>query len=202
MLPAALNTNVYPADLRGNVLVWLAQQVPAPRIQHILGVEQMAIALARRYGVDEQQAAQAALLHDLAKHFKPAQLLAIAQAEGIPLDDTLRAAPTLLHAEVGAIVARDRFGIRDLALLNAIRNHTLGSPGMDALSCVVFLADTLEPGRGDSPELVSLRDLSRQDLYLAVAQTSTYVIQRLLAARRLIHPRTVLTRNWALQQTT
>ncbi len=70
------------------------------------------------------------------------------------------------------------------------------------LSCVVFLADTLEPGRGDSPELVSLRDLSRQDLYLAVAQTSTYVIQRLLAARRLIHPRTVLTRNWALQQTT
>jgi len=160
----------------------------------------MAIALAQCHQVDVQQAAQAAILHDVAKHFPPAQLLHMATDAGIPLDAILTAAPQLLHADVGAIVAWEQFGVTDPAILDAIRNHTLGSPGMDRLSCVVFLADTLEPGRGDTPELVHLRELSQQDLYLAVAQTSAYGVQRLLPTRRLIHPRTVLTRNWALQQ--
>lgn len=191
---------VSPTDLKSAVLAWLEPQVTAKRLRHILAVEALAIALARQHQVDPQQAAEAALLHDLAKHFPPAQLLAMAQEAGVPLDDTLVAAPQLLHAEVGAIVAKDIFGITDPAVLDAIRHHTLGAPQMSPLSCVVFLADSLEPGRGNTPELASLRDLSQRNLYLAIAETSTYVIQRLLMTRRLIHPRTVLTRNWALQQ--
>ncbi len=192
--------NLPPPALKRAVLAWLEPQISAKRLRHILAVEQLAIALARQHQVDPQQAAQAAILHDLAKHFHPSQLLVMAQVAGISLDDTLVGAPQLLHAEVGAIVARDEFGITDPAILNAIRHHTLGEPQMPPLSCVVFLADSLEPGRGDTPELANLRDLSQRNLYLAIAQTSAYVIQQLLKTRRLIHPRTVLTRNWALQE--
>jgi len=107
--------------------------------------------------------------------------------------------PHLLHADVSAIVARDQFGIKDLEVLQAIAHHTLGRPGMGALSCVVFLADSLEVGRGNAPELEVLRRISYQNLFQAVWMTCDDSIKNLLQTRRLVHPRTVLTRNWFLQ---
>jgi predicted HD superfamily hydrolase involved in NAD metabolism len=185
--------------MRDQVLTWLADNVPASRVQHILGVEQLSIDLARHYRLDVGKAAQAGLMHDLAKYFKPAVLLQIAREEDIEVDPVCEATPHLLHAPVSAIIARDQFGIHDEAVLQAIALHTLGSPGMSPLSCVVFLADTLEPGRGDTPELEALRQVSYSCLYKAVWLTCDYCLKFLLNSRCLIHPRTILTRNWALQ---
>jgi predicted HD superfamily hydrolase involved in NAD metabolism len=184
--------------VREQILVWLADNVPAKRIQHILGVEEMATALATHYHLDPNKAAQAGLMHDLAKYFKPQRLLEIAQAEGLPLDEVDLAAPHLLHADVSAIVARDEFGVTDTEILHAIADHTLGRPEMSPLSCIVFLADTLELGRGDSVDLQTLRSLSYQNLYQAVWHTCDYSLRYLLATRCLIHPRTIRTRNWAM----
>lgn len=184
--------------MREQILVWLADNVPAKRIQHILGVEEMATALATHYHLDPNKAAQAGLMHDLAKYFKPQRLLEIAQAEGLPLDEVDLAAPHLLHADVSAIVARDEFGVTDTEILHAIADHTLGRPEMSPLSCIVFLADTLELGRGDSVDLQTLRSLSYQNLYQAVWHTCDYSLRYLLATRCLIHPRTIRTRNWAM----
>ncbi|BAY83398.1 metal dependent phosphohydrolase [Calothrix parasitica NIES-267] len=68
----------------------------------------------------------------------------MAREEGLILDDILETNPHLLHADVSAIVARDTFGVEDEQVLNAISNHTLGSPRMSPLSCIVFLADSIE----------------------------------------------------------
>lgn len=184
--------------MRDRVLAWLEKNVPPSRIQHILGVEQMSLDLARHYQLDPNQAALAGLLHDLAKYFRPKKLLQMAVAEGIEIDEVFAANPHLLHADVSAIVARDEFGVSDIEILNPIRNHTLGCPNMSELSCVVFLADSLEPGRGDRPELNELRTVSRENLYQAVWLTSDYALKHLLEKRRLIHPRTIATRNWAM----
>lgn len=184
--------------MRDRVLAWLEKNVPPSRIEHILGVEQMSQELAAHYQLDGVKAAGAGLLHDLAKHFPPKQLLQMAIAEGVELDPILEANPHLLHADVSAIVARDEFGVRDPEILAAIRHHTLGTPNMSQLSCVVFLADTLEPGRGDTPELNQIRVVSRENLYQAVWLASDYALQHLLSQHRLIHPRTIMTRNWAL----
>lgn len=187
--------------LRDRGLVWLSENVPESRIEHILRVEAMAIALAEAHQLDREQAAQAGLMHDLAKFFKPARLLQMARTEGLVLDPVLTAYPHLLHADVSAIVARDEFGIRDETVLDAIRNHTLGQPGMDSLSCAVFLADTLEPGRGNTPELEALRQVSYENLEQAVWLTCDYTLRYLLNSRQVIHPRAVLTRNWFLEAT-
>ena len=160
----------------------------------------MAIDLANCHGLDAKKAAQAGLMHDLAKFFKSMRLLQMAQEEGLTLDAVDLTNPHLLHAEVGAIVARDEFGVRDPEVLQAIRDHTLGSPGMSALSCVVYLADGLEPGRGRTLELEELRELSRRDLDQAIWRLADYSLLHLLDARHPIHPRTVLTRNWFLQK--
>jgi predicted HD superfamily hydrolase involved in NAD metabolism len=185
--------------MRDRVLAWLADNVPTARLQHILGVEQMSAELAWHYQLDVEKAAQAGLMHDLAKYFKPAMLLQIARDEGLDIDPVCEATPHLLHADVSAIVARDRFGMQDEEVLQAIALHTLGRPSMSALSCIVFIADSLEPSRGNTPELEALREMSRQDLYKAVWLTCDYCFKYLLNTRCLIHPRTISTRNWAMQ---
>jgi predicted HD superfamily hydrolase involved in NAD metabolism len=184
--------------VREKVLAWLSENVPPKRIQHILGVEQMAIELAGHYQLDPHIAATSGLMHDLAKYFKPQRLLELARAEGLPIDEVDIAAPHLLHADVSAIVARDEFGITDPEILHAIADHTLGRPEMSPMSCIIFLADTLEAGRGDTEELQSLRQLSYQNLHRAVWHTCDYSLQYLLSTRCLIHPRTIRTRNWAM----
>ncbi|MCL1473941.1 bis(5'-nucleosyl)-tetraphosphatase (symmetrical) YqeK [Argonema antarcticum] len=185
--------------MRDRVISWLADHVPDSRLQHILRVEQMSIELAGYHNLDVTKAAQAGLMHDLAKYFKPQVLLEMARSEGLELDPVDEANPHLLHAEVSALVARDRFGVKDEEILQAIGNHTLGRPGMSWLSCTVFLADSLEPGRGNSGELEALRQESRQNLYQAVWGTCDYSLKYLIETHRLIHPRTILTRNWAMQ---
>lgn len=184
--------------MRDQVLTWLADNVPASRLQHILGVEQMSVELARHYHLDVEKAAQAGLMHDLAKYFKPNVLLQMARDKGIPIDPICEATPHLLHADVSAIVAQAQFGMQDEEVLDAIAHHTLGRPAMSPLSCVVFLADSLEPSRGQTPELEKLRQVSKQDLYKAICLTSEYSLRFLFDSPCLIHPRTILTRNWAL----
>lgn len=184
---------------RDRVLAWLADNVPTSRVRHILGVEQTAVELARHHDLDMEKAATAGLMHDLAKYFKPQQLLEMAKQEKLEIDPVLEANPHLLHANVSAIVARNQFGNYDEEVLDAIRHHTLGEPGMSLLSCAVFLADKLEPGRGNNAELAALRQMSRLDIYQAVWLTCDYSLKLLLETRSLIHPRMILTRNWALQ---
>lgn len=184
---------------RDRAIAWLEQHVPQKRIDHILRVEQTAIALAQQHNLDPEQAGQAGLLHDLAKYFKPKKLLKMVREEGTPIDPVEEANPHLLHAQASAIVARDTFGVRDRQILDAVSSHTLGQPGMSPLSCIVFLADSLEPGRGDTAALEQLRRESAKDLNRAVWLTCDYTLSQLLETRKLIHPRAILTRNWFLQ---
>lgn len=179
---------------REAVLAWLEQQVPAPRIRHILGVEAMAQELAACYGLDREKAAWAGLMHDLAKYFPPEKLLEMVAQER-ELDEVERAEPHILHAEAGSLVARDYFQVRDPEILAAIANHTLGQPGMDALSCVIFVADALEPNRGHSPELELLRQLACNDLAKTVVGVCDLSLKFLLNRSQVIHPRTLMTRN-------
>ena len=182
-------------SLRQGVLKWLQQAVPERRLQPILRVETMALKLALHHGLPVESAQSAGLMHDLAKCFPPHKLLAIAKLEGWRLDATEFECPHLLHAAVGAVMARNTFGIRDKQVLDAIANHTLGSPDMDAISSVVYLADPLESGRGDTPELNHLRELSYRDREAAVYETCVFSLKHLLENKRSIHPRTILTYN-------
>jgi predicted HD superfamily hydrolase involved in NAD metabolism len=186
--------------MRDRILTWLEHHVTPPRVQHILRVEQLCGELAKHHQLDVEKAKKAGLMHDLAKYFKPQRLLHKARTEGLELDEILLGEPHLLHADVSAIVARDEFGVEDEDILEAIGNHTLGSPQMSPLSCVVYLADTLEPGRGTSAELEQLRKTCLENLVAAVWHTGDYSLRHLLEQQRMIHPRTILTRNWAMQQ--
>ncbi len=140
------------------------------RYAHVLRVARMAAALARAHGVDPRRARLAGLLHDLARLYSDERLLRECGERGMPIDAFERAHPVLLHARLGAELARERFGVDDAGVLSAIRTHTLAAGTMSPLDEVVYLADGLESGR-DFPERAGLAALARRDLHEAMRGT-------------------------------
>ena len=184
--------------MRKQVIKWLDKNVSKKRIKHILGVEQMCIDLAKKHNCDVELSAQAGLMHDLAKFFPPQKLLKIAQKNNLKLDSITEKHPHLIHADVSSIIAQQEFGVNNHLILEAISNHTLGQPEMSKLSCIVFIADKLEFSRGDTPQLKKMRQVSQENLYKGLRMVCDYSLSYLLKCNQLIHPRTILTRNWAL----
>lgn len=185
---------------RQTIITWLQREVSGDRLKHILGVEQTAHHLAQRHGEDPEKAALAGLTHDLAKFFPPPKLLALAQTHGVTVDEICGKIPHLIHADISAVVAQTEFGITDPAILSAIANHTLGTPHMAPLDCIIFVADAIEPTRGDRKQLQKIRHISQTNLSLALLKVCDLSLKALLKSQRVIHPRTIATRNWALQR--
>ena len=116
------------------------------RIPHVLGTEETAAQLARRWNVDEEMARRAALLHDCTKVFSMEQHLSLCRQYGVETDELERREEPLLHALTGAAVAREVFGVRE-EIESAIRYHTTGKADMTTLQKIIYLADYIEPTR-------------------------------------------------------
>jgi len=136
----------------------------ARRFEHTLGVEFTSAALAMRYGASLESARIAGLLHDCAKCLTEEKMVSVCEKNNIPISELERANPFLLHARVGAFLAREQYGVTDEDILNAIENHTTGRPGMSLLEKIVFIADYMEPGRNQAPDLEEIRRLAFTDL--------------------------------------
>ncbi len=117
------------------------------RYAHSLRVARFAGRLARRHGEDPARARFAGMLHDLARLYSVPRLLAECETRGLAIDDFEARNPIVLHARLGAELARERFGVTDSKILSAIARHTVAAADMSRLDTIVYLADGLEPGR-------------------------------------------------------
>ncbi len=176
----------------------LKKYVNTKRYRHTMGVLEAAKDLALRYDIDLDQASVAALLHDCAKELSGKELLKIARAHEIKIDRLLLEEPQLLHGPVGAIIAKEDFGIDDEMILDAIRYHTTGRKKMTQLDKVIYLADFIEPNRR-YPRVEKLRKIARIDLDQAVLGALDESLSYLIKKGRLMHKCTVSARNDMLQ---
>lgn len=123
----------------------MAETLKPSRFEHVIGVEMTAVELADTLQLDGQKAKLAALLHDCAKNLPVEEQRALANR------DTGSIRPTeveaVLHAPAGAVLAKERYGITDEEVLQAIRYHTTGEADMTLLDKVIWAADLIEPGR-------------------------------------------------------
>jgi len=160
-------------DQRAQLLERLRQRMSPWRFEHSLRVEALAVELARFWDVSEQKASIAGLLHDTARDLPDSRLAAIVAASDDPLlaDWKQSTAPVVLHAPVGALIARQEFGIADPEILNAIALHTTGAAEMSPLAMIIFLADYCEPGR-HFPGVEPVRSLLKTSLEAATLQAS------------------------------
>ena len=164
MLEPAVNRYIAEHGLYGKqkseeeIISSLKKRIKPSRFQHTLGVIETAEALASAWHYPHPEKARlAALLHDCAKSESDA----------------------LGHAPLGAVIAREEYGIRDAEILDAIRWHTTGRAEMSVLEKIIFIADYIEPGRDRAPHLDMLRKLAFSDpdktIYCILEDTLSYL---------------------------
>ena len=147
-----------------NIKRRVKRELDKERYQHTLGVAYTASCLAMRYGSNIEDAFIAGLLHDCAKCIPNDDKYEICKKYDIKLSQYEIENPSLLHAKVGAFLAEKRYGITDKDILNAIRSHTTGMPGMSLLQKIIFVADYREPNRTEAPDLPQVREQAFVDL--------------------------------------
>ena len=175
-------------------LVLLESRLSPELYLHSLGVGKSAADLARCYGEDPQRAYLTGILHDYGKRYNPETLLHYAGSRGLHLDEITRKEPSLLHAPLGVELLQEELGLEDATMLEAIRYHTTGSPGLSLLGKIIFLADAIEDGR-DYPGVKELRKLARLDLTEALLTVTENTIKLVLEKRGFLHPHSVFFRN-------
>lgn len=183
----------YVGITRDQLLVKMQQLLPEKRLKHCLGVEQTAIELAERFGVDREKAGLAGLLHDYAKKLSDEEFLA--------LIDKYDLAPKLKdwgnnvwHGMVGIYKIREDLGLSDPEILRAIEIHTVGSAQMSDLDKVVYVADYIEHNR-DFPGVEEAREIAHVSLNRAVAYETARTVEYLAHQGLPIYPQTLETYN-------
>ena len=147
------------------------------RYQHTLGVAYTAASLAMRYGEDLDRAFIAGILHDCAKNIAPAERIAKCEKWGIKMTDVERRNTALLHAKMGAFLAKEQYGINDPDILSAVAYHTTGRPAMTLLEKIIYVADYIEPNRDRAPNLKEIRSTAFEDIDRAVYEISRDTIE-------------------------
>ena len=173
----------------------LEQQLTPSRYRHSLGVAETAVAIARRFGMNEERARVAGLLHDCGRVYKTDDLLKEARQRGIPIGKIESAMPLLLHAYIGAYLIYEVYGVNDAVIAQAVWRHTVGGANMTVLDKIIYYADMIEPSR-DYPEVERLRELSRtasldEMMLVGLTESILFVAQK----GGLIHPDTITARN-------
>lgn len=157
----------------------LEQKLKPARYEHTLGVSYTAAALAMNYGENLIQAELAGLLHDCAKCYTDEEIIRECRAYQLTLTEGELRAPAVIHAKLGAFLAKEEYGICDQQVLSAIACHTTGKPDMTPLEKIIYIADYIEPHRDQAPNLASIRKLAFEDLdqalYHILSDTLSYL---------------------------
>ncbi|RIW37612.1 HD domain-containing protein [Bacillus salacetis] len=178
---------------KDKALALVKEQLTDHRYQHTLGVVEAAGKLAERYGVDKYKAEMAAIFHDYAKFRPKEEMKEIIQTQGMD-ERLLSYNAELWHAPVGAYLVQKEAAMEDEDILDAIRYHTSGRPGMSDLEKVIYLADYIEPGR-HFPGVDEVRELAKHNLEEALIASIRNTIMFLLKKNQAVFPDTFNTFN-------
>ncbi len=118
---------------------------------HCVNVMNTAVDLAVYYKVDIEKARIAGLLHDCGKLYN-------------------KNIKNLEHAGLGAEIVKDKYGVEDKEIINAILYHTTGRENMTMLEKIVYIADKIEPNR-EYDVVDEIRELAYSNMDKAIMKS-------------------------------
>lgn len=176
----------------------LREKVSDLRFTHCKNVSKEAEKLARKYGIDENKAKLAGLLHDIMKDTPYNEQINFLKFYGIDLIKQNEFSENLYHALSGTIYVKNILKITDEDILNAIRYHTTGRQNMSLLEKVIFVSDFISEDRTFNG-VEELRDLAKKDINLAALEGTKFTIEHLASKCLFIHPDTLFAYNELIQ---
>ena len=170
----------------------LNQLVSPKRFLHCTRVAEFAVKLARKWGLNEDYARRAGLLHDVRRE-ETEPWPQLAAREGISLPDWAMGDWTLLHGPLGARLAEREFPM-PRPWLDGIANHSWCRAGATPEELVVYIADHACEGRR-YPNVDEYRDLAFKSMERAAHLILTDLLQHLLNDNAPLWPPAVEARN-------
>ena len=175
--------------LESEIVDFLKGRLQEKRFKHSLGVMNMAERLARKYNVDVKEAKIAGLLQDCAKNMSNQELIEYCKNNGIEIDDIKMQSPGILHADVGADIAKKKFNVSD-EVKESILYHTLANETMTDLDKIIYISDLIEEGR-DLEGLDKIREMAFIDLDKALVMALEYCMENVKQVGKNIHKQSI-----------
>ena len=174
----------------------LKETLSERRYNHSIGVMDVAVSMAEKFGADVEKARIAGLLHDCAKEIDKDEALKMCDEMGIEIDDEKRVQKGLLHADLGAELIKRDYDIDDEEIYSAVKCHTMGKRDMTTLDKILYLADFIEPNRRDFEGLSKLREVCFEDLDEAMLFAINLSISFVSGKGKTLHKQTVDTKEY------
>ncbi len=171
-------------------------ELPTGLRDHVERSREVGQELAIRHGIDAHLVDTGIAAHDLARAVKKRVLLGEAERLGLGIDLVERSQPMLLHGPVAAgwLSEDDDYNVG--SVLESVRFHTTGHPGMGDVAKVVFLADKLDPWKVErAPFLVRVQEVARTDVDAAILHYLDKTVERLIQGGQMVHSTAVEYRN-------
>ncbi len=171
-------------------------ELPAGLRDHVERSRGVGQEIAIRHGVNACLVDTGIAAHDLARAVRKRVLLSEAERLGLHIDFVDRHHPLLLHGPVAAAWLSEDDDYNAGAVLESVRVHTTGRPGMGDIAKVVFLADKLDPWKVERASFLRrVEDVAQTDLDAAILLYLEKTIERLIADGQMVHPTAVKYRN-------
>ena len=116
------------------------------RFYHSKCVVERCIEYAKIYGVDVDKMKIAGIVHDIAKEMKLEESLELAEEYKVQLDEVEKNHNPLIHAKLGAEIAKIDFGCTE-DICESIKWHTTGKENMSLMEKILFIADATSADR-------------------------------------------------------
>lgn len=156
--------------------------------EHSLRVAHKAKMVARKYGVDENLAATAGLLHDIGGVYSNDKRVEISKMLNINILSEEKELPLILHQKISVVMAQDIFNIKSPEILSAIECHTTLKADATALDKILFVADKIEwDQEGVPPYIEDIEKALNISLELAAYTYIKYLFNE-KSKLKVVHP--------------
>lgn len=195
-----LYQKVYTPEFFDKITRDLENNISLKRFNHVLGVLETAMNLAKVYGEDVNKAKVSALLHDFSKEMPKEEKFHFLESRNIYIDDYTRKNIEISHGQISSIIAKENYNITDIDIINAIKYHTTGRENMSLLEKIILIADCTEPNRvlPDDVALITskIRNVSLYDIDEAVLLALEIKLNFTKSKSEEIHPYGIIAYNF------
>ena len=168
-------------ELTEEIRIFAQEHVKKSRYEHSIRVAETCARLCRMFALDDDVGYLAGVGHDMCKDFSDHELFDLAAKDGNSIIPYEKRKPALLHGRAAAVLMKEKFGIEDKDILEAVAYHTSGVMGMCDLSKCLFIADKIEPGRPQATDEYRER-LYKMNLdqmfYAVLYENYSYVLKK------------------------
>lgn len=169
------------------------------RYIHSINVAKRAEEMAKIYGVNEEKAKFAGLIHDATKETDYEIQEELMKDIGIIPTDLEKNNKKVYHQMSGMAFAKLELGVDDEDILNGIRYHTTGKANMSDFEMIIYLADLTSAER-NYKDVEYTRNLADKSLIKAMIYATDFVINDLKSKNLKIHPDTIECNTWAKEK--